>query len=295
MSTKYKTWLRQLKIFMIGRRVIVDEDKIITALSYMNAGSAASWSENYIDTHPNFGAWNDFELLLNAAFTDHTATKRARDALEHLPQGRQTIDEYFAQFETLTREAQLTDFAERRRLFEKHVRKDIIDSIYASGNVPDTYDAYKTRILSIGRLLEQRREQVAMESRHFVSCPHQPTTATPQAPQHRHAPAPTHSAHKTASGTTYHGAGAPMDIDKVKATNLCFNCGKSGHFRRECKEPQKRKFNVRALVQEELEPEEREELLAYLMTPAPAPQRRRTTKMIQRILFEADARRALPA
>jgi hypothetical protein len=81
-------------------QVVDDKDKIITAFSYMNAGSAASWAENFIDGHAGgFSMWNAFETLLDMSFTDHTATKCACDALEHLSQGRLTVDEFFRRFE----------------------------------------------------------------------------------------------------------------------------------------------------------------------------------------------------
>jgi len=54
------------------------------------------------------------------------------------------------------------------------------------------------------------------------------------------------------------GAGALMDIDKLKREVKCFNCGETGHFRRDCPHD-KRKINIRAML-EQLEDEERDEL-----------------------------------
>ncbi len=39
---------------------------------------------------------------------------------------------------------------------------------------------------------------------------------------------------KMATGTTYGGCGAPMDIDAAQAAAKCFRCGKLSHFKCDC-------------------------------------------------------------
>ena len=50
---------------------------------------------------------------------------------------------------------------------------------------------------------------------------------------------------KDATGTTYGGAGRPMDLDRARRMGLCFNCGQRGHRSFEC--PNKKKAVVRAV------------------------------------------------
>ncbi len=55
---------------------------------------------------------------------------------------------------------------------------------------------------------------------------------------------------KTPSGTTYGGAGVPMDISAATATTKCYRCEKLSHFKHDCpnalktREEALRRFNT---------------------------------------------------
>src|SRR5204863_7545550 len=117
-----------------------------------------------------FGTWDAFKAELDATFTDRTARQHACEQLEHFYQGKLTIDDFYAWFETLLLEAQLTDDDERVRLVKRHVNRQVIDAIYATDNIPADYAAWKARTTSLGRNLQRCQEQVAHQQAH--STPH---------------------------------------------------------------------------------------------------------------------------
>lgn len=253
---KFRDWHRQILIYIRGKKITADDDRILVALSYMKSGTAAAWANRFFDANlDGLGTWIEFEMQLKATFEDKTQGRKAREKLENLHQGSLRIDDFVSRFESLAQDAGMDGHeSELIRLLERNVKSDIIDAIYSSGMLPDTYPDYKIRILGLGRLWEQRQEQRAQEHRRHV--PQVAATAKPS---------PNPSAQqatdkRTPTGVIFGGRGKPMELDALRRENRCFTCGAIGHFRRECPDKDStKKVNVRAMMLD-LSVEEREEL-----------------------------------
>ena len=263
-ALKFRDWHRQLLIYIRGKRIEANDDKILLTLSYMKTGTAATWANRFFDVHAaDLGTWAEFEIQLKAAFEDKTLSRKAREKLENLHQGSSRIDDFISRFESLAKDAAVEDHdTELIRLLERNVKADLIDSIYSTGDVPTTFNNYKSRVLKLGRLWEQRQEQKNQEHRRHA--PSLLSTAKPS-PTHPVMP-PSHSAdRRTPTGVVFGGRGKPMDIDALRRDNRCFTCGVAGHFRRECPDKDKgKKVNIRSMVFD-LSKEEQDELLDALM------------------------------
>jgi Zinc knuckle len=162
------------------------------------------------------------------------------------------VEEYFQEFDQLVRTAgyqQNHDDILIKYLHEQ-VKWSIVDKIYSSGHLPNTYQEWRSAIVNVNGLDHRRPEQKkAQNAQH-------PRKAAPPASF----PKTTTEKH-TGTGVTYTGQGQKMDVDQARAKGLCFRCGKSGHMAQNC--PDKPKFQVRALTAE-LMKEEKEELAKML-------------------------------
>jgi hypothetical protein len=270
---RFHDWKRQLLIYVRACRIVEDDDRILLALSYMKSSTANAWATRYFDeyaTQPCLGRWQDFLEELRSSFEDKNLQRKAQEKLESFRQGTRRIDEYFAVFDSLLNDAEIVSDEEKIRLIERNVKTELVDAVYSGRVVPTAYITYRTRLLMVGRLWEQRAEQKALDRRGLL--PPVVWQRRGEEPACRQEPArhphPASTDRATGSGTTFRGRGRPMDLDAVRCDAHCYQCGIVSHFKRECLELKKpgvqpRKLSVRALFLD-LSAEEKDELRTIL-------------------------------
>ena len=253
--SKYRSWLQKVELFHRGHKITNDEQKIITTLSYMTEGPALDWCQAYTDhalTNDNFGTWAVFKSNLDHRFKDQVTKEKTREKLETFRQERQHIDEFIANLERFFNDAELTNESEKIRILQKGVHRDLLQHIFTQAPLPTDYDSWKDMLLSLGRLQERFNQQFGTRSTTSSTAPsrvpHTFVTNVHQPVEHK----------KTNTGTTFGGAGQPMDVDKLRRDIKCFNCNETGHMHRDCPH-EKRKINIRALL-DQLEEDEFKEL-----------------------------------
>src|SRR6202522_745329 len=138
-------FLQDCTLYLTLNRAVyeTDEKKIIFMLSYMTKGTARAWKEAFvrdiINTQTNdFGSLKQFTVDLKKAFEASDSEGDARAKLRQLKQGKNSVDDYVAQFRILAGKAKMTDNAALTEYFMEGVNTGILQKIFAQEKLPAT-------------------------------------------------------------------------------------------------------------------------------------------------------------
>src|ERR1700678_1940094 len=113
-----------------------DEKQIIFMLSYMTEGTARAWKEAFVRHVINspiidFGSLKQFTVDLKKAFKASDSEGDARAKLRHLKQGKDSVDDYVAEFRILAGKARMTDNAALTEYFMEGINTGIPSMKYS--------------------------------------------------------------------------------------------------------------------------------------------------------------------
>jgi len=268
-----ENFIQECSLYMTlnGAVYDTDEKRIIFMLSFMTEGTARAWKEAFVrdviaqpGPTSNFGTLKQFIDNLKKAFEAPDAEGDARAKLRQLKQGKDSVDEYVAQFRILAGKAKMTDDKALTEYFMEGINMGILQKIFAQDKLPtkiaewyeqaSKHDSHYRRVQEI--LGRRRGTSGNAQTTNYQKKPFTPryTQKDPNA----------------------------MDVDRLStnerkeymAKGRCFGCDEIGHLVRDCPKKERKpnqnfggykktaktaRAQIRNLIAD-MEPEEKEKL-----------------------------------
>ncbi|KAI0730649.1 hypothetical protein C8Q76DRAFT_593951, partial [Earliella scabrosa] len=147
-KARYQPWKQQLQLH-VGS---MEKDRAITTVvSFIRGERIEHWREAFSKKHHQAGQWSfkdlaEFWEALDKVFVDPNLAKTAQVRLERCFMGNREANEFFLDFEELVEQAGFkTTDSHVLDLLQRNTKRDIIQTIYASGSEPSNYDEWKKR------------------------------------------------------------------------------------------------------------------------------------------------------
>lgn len=234
-SSDLETFLSQLTLYIFGKRVQEDYDKIFLGLSYMKGGIAGPWAKQKVQKYLKKGGvdqtYDNFTKELRETFGDPDPAGTARHKLNLLKQGSQTVDEYVAKFREYQDDTKYNDAALVEH-FERGLNSALVDKIYALPVMPTTLKDWISWSTKLDRQWRQREAKKKAAGSLTMSKPNASRQSSSMSPS------VTNPISKVAAPSKEPDV-VPMEVDsgwkRVTAKSIvCYKCRKPGHIAKNC-------------------------------------------------------------
>ena len=249
---KARGWFNNTQLYLLVNKEIYNDNdrKIAFALSFMREGSAALWALTKTEAAlkrnpPNFGTWQGFLNKFSASFILKNTKDQAIAWMMTTKVDKKTpFMDYISQFKNNATLSEINNQDVLINFYSRGIPPFLMKKIYGMDTVPNNIDKWYQQTLHFQHVWEKTNEIAKGKTNPFYQNHHRNNDHKKKDPD-------------------------AMDIDSVQEWtpekkkryegNLCFKCGKPGHFSRGCrnpflkkegKKPQNKKPEVSAKIKE---------------------------------------------